>query len=84
MFCGLPILAEDFSELREIVTSSNCGVLVESSSPESIAEGALKILEDPEKMRLMGQNARKAVMEKYNLYIEIQDMLRMYEEIIHE
>ena len=81
MFCGIPILAEDFPELRKVVEEIDCGVLVNSSSPESIAEGAMKLLNDPERAKQMGQNGRKAVLEKYNFQHEMDAMIDMFSKL---
>ena len=66
MYCGIPVLAEDFPELRSIVEETQCGILVSSDKPHSIAAAAKKLLGDPDLAKQMGLNGRKAVMEKYN------------------
>ncbi|MDP8286640.1 MAG: glycosyltransferase, partial [Candidatus Electryonea clarkiae] len=84
MFCGLPILVDDFPELRKIVTETNCGIIVDSSSPRSIADGALQLLEDPERAMIMGCNGREAILNKYNFKSELCGMIRMYHKIVQE
>lgn len=78
MYCGLPIIASDFPELRAIVEDSNCGILVDSENPEDIAKGISFLLNNPEKSKEMGENGRKAVEEKYGYHNDLKLLVNFY------
>jgi len=66
MLCGLPVVASDFPEIRNVVGEAGCGVLVDPTDPDAIAEAIIYLLEHPEEARRMGETGRKAVLERYN------------------
>lgn len=78
MLHKLPIIASDFPLWREIVLENNCGILVNPESPEEIVEAIDWIFDNPEEARLMGENGRKAVLEKYNWAKEEEKLLNLY------
>ncbi len=66
MLCSLPVVASDFPEIRKVIAGAECGVLVDPTDPDAIAEAIVYLLEHPEEARKMGENGRRAVLEKYN------------------
>jgi glycosyltransferase involved in cell wall biosynthesis len=66
MLCGLPVVASDFPEIRKVVGEAGCGVLVDPTDPDAIAEAIIYLLEHPDEARKMGENGRRAVEERYN------------------
>lgn len=81
MACGLPILAENFPELKRIVNNANCGLLVDSSKPDEIANAAIKLLSDQEKSLVMGSNGREATRTQYNFEVEIKKLQNFYHQL---
>jgi len=80
MYCGLPILAEDFVEERRIIEETRCGILVDSSSPASIADAVIRLLRDYKTAKEMGQNGREAVLKKYNFESHLPKIIHFYGE----
>ena len=66
MLCGLPVVASDFPEIRNVVGETGCGMLVDPTDPAAIAEAIVSLMEHPEEARRMGENGRRAVLERYN------------------
>ena len=82
MAAGLPVIASNFPLLREIVEGNNCGLCVNPLKPKQIA-GALKyFIERPEESKKMGENGRKAVLEKYNWENENKKLSKLYHDIL--
>ncbi len=81
MFCGLPVLAEDFPELRRVIAETGCGVVVDSSSPRSIATGAVRLLADPEEACEMGRRGRHAVLGQFSFPNEVRRMVELFESL---
>ncbi len=80
MMHGLPVIASDFPLWKEIVEGNNCGILVDPKSPKEIASAIDWILGHPEEARKMGENGRKAVLEKYNWANEEEKLLKLYDQ----
>ncbi|NLA38665.1 MAG: glycosyltransferase family 4 protein [Methanomicrobiales archaeon] len=81
MLCGLPVVASDFPEIRKVVTDAGCGVLVDPTNPDAIAEAIVCLMEHPEKARRMGESGRRAVLERYNWGEMEERLLAVYREI---
>jgi len=84
MVVGLPVIASDFPLYREVVEASRCGMLVDPSKPEQIAEAMAYLIEHPEQALEMGENGRRAVIETYNWEAESEKLLRIYDTILDD
>jgi glycosyltransferase involved in cell wall biosynthesis len=76
---GIPIVATDFPLLREIVEGSGCGVVIESGTPEAIAEALERVFRDPNAARRMGEAGREAVRKEYNWEQELNRLIELYD-----
>lgn len=63
--CGLPVIASPVSVIPHLV-GQGCGLLLEDTSPNAVADAVIKMAADPSAMRTMGKNARQ-VAEGYTL-----------------
>jgi glycosyltransferase involved in cell wall biosynthesis len=79
---GLPVIAVDIPETRRIVIESECGIIVKERSVDALLEALSILIENPELKRQMGENARRAVHEKYNWDIMEKKLLRIYDELV--
>lgn len=78
MMAGLPVIASDFPEMARIINEHNCGILVDSSSSQTIAKGIKELIRSPEEMRRMGIRGRKASLEQYNWPVEAKKLVDLY------
>jgi len=78
--------ASGVSGLREIVmkpeTEKPTGVHVNARDPNDIAWGVNLALEDPERLREWGRNARERVLEMFTWRKAAENTLKIYEEVI--
>lgn len=82
MAAGLPIIASNFPLWKEIVEGNNCGICVNPLDPKEIADAIEYIMAHPKEAEQMGQNGKKAVLEKYNWGVEEKKLFEVYEELI--
>lgn len=82
MSCGLPVLASDFPVYRKFVESAGCGFLVDPTDPASIAEKILWLIRNPQQAKQMGENGRRAVVDRYNWEREARSLVATYEELL--
>ncbi len=81
MSAGLPVISSDFSLWKEIIEGNDCGLCVNPLDPQAIAKAIDFLVLNQERARQMGENGRKAVIEKYNWAIEEKKLLKLYESL---
>ncbi len=81
MSSGLPVIASNFPLWKEIVESNNCGICVDPLKPDEISKAIEYLINNIDIARKMGENGRKAVIEKYNWEIEKIKLLQIYNKI---
>lgn len=78
MSAGLPIITSNFPLWKEIVEGNNCGICVNPLEPKEIAQAIEYIITHPKEAEQMGQNGKKAVLEKYNWGVEEKKLFEIY------
>lgn len=82
MAAGLPVISSDIKLWKEIIDEAECGICVNPLEPKEIAEAIEYIMTHPNEAEQMGQNGKKAVLEKYNWQVEEKKLFEVYEELI--
>ncbi|HBO45276.1 MAG TPA: glycosyl transferase [Planctomycetaceae bacterium] len=83
MLVSLPVIASNFPLYREVVEPYRCGLIVDPSKPEEIARAMAYLIEHPQEARQMGENGRRAVLEKYNWEKESERLLAIYDAVLN-
>lgn len=81
MAAGLPVIASNFPLYQKIIDDSNCGLSVDPTKPQEIANAIEWIFENPEEAKKMGARGQKAIQEKYNWGIEEKELLDFYSKL---
>lgn len=84
MAAGLPVIASDFPLWRQIVNGAACGLLVDPSKPQAIADAMRWILDHPAEAEAMGQRGRKAVEDAYNWECESEKLIELYRKLLQQ
>lgn len=79
MMCGIPIIT---NIAHEIVNETGCGIIVEYDNVKQIKDTILRLRDDPNLRKRLGDNGRKAFLEKYNWDIMGQRLYKIYEHLI--
>lgn len=66
MEAGLPLICSDVPVYRKIWEDYKFGMLVDPKNPDQIAEAINYLVQNKEEAYKMGQEGRRAVIEKYN------------------
>lgn len=82
MSAGIPVIASNFPLWREIVEGNDCGLCVDPMDPAEIASAIEFLINNPRRARDMGENGRKAVMDRYNWSVEERKLLDLYLRLI--
>lgn len=81
MAAGIPVIASHFPLWRDIIEGNACGVCVDPGDPVAIAAAIDHFVLHPELARRMGENGRRAVLEKYNWTVESRKLVAFYEHL---
>jgi glycosyltransferase involved in cell wall biosynthesis len=84
MAAGLPVVASRFPLWKKVIEGSNCGLTVDPLNPREVARAVEYLIGHPDKARHMGENGKKAVLEKYNWEKESQKLLALYADLLEE
>jgi len=78
MSAGLPVIASRLPMLQQVIEETKAGICVDPHNPQEIALAVQWLLDHPEEAERMGQNGRRAVMEKYSWEQESKQLLQLY------
>lgn len=73
MICGLPVVAYDVGNTREVVSDGETGYVVADGDIGAVATAIAKLLEDAEERGRMSQKARAVAREKFTGWDERTD-----------
>jgi len=82
MAAGIPVIASNFPFWSEIVEGNDCGLCVDPLDPKAIAAAMDFMINNPKRARQMGENGKRAVLEKYNWGVEEAKLLAFYQTIL--
>lgn len=82
MSARIPVIASDFPLWREIVEGNHCGLCVDPLNSGAIAGAIDYLVSHPDEAREMGENGRRAVLERYNWSFEERRLLSFYERVL--
>lgn len=81
MAAGIPPIASNFPLWRDIIESHDCGLCVDPLDPAAIARAIDYLVTHPDEAQRMGNNGRRAVLEKYNWSVEEAKLLCFYNRV---
>ncbi|MCK4575090.1 glycosyltransferase family 4 protein, partial [candidate division WOR-3 bacterium] len=64
-FFGKPVIGGRSGGVSDAIIDGVTGLLVDPESPEEIANGIIKLFENPELARKLGEQGRKRVLEEF-------------------
>ncbi len=82
MSATLPLITSNFPFWKEIVEGNKCGICVNPLNPHEIAQAINFIISNPKVAQEMGENGRRAVLQKYNWGVEEEKLYNLYKELM--
>ena len=80
MSCEIPIVSSFVPPVQEVIDDNINGLLADFRSSDDIANKIEILLDNKEKARLLGRQARQTILQKYNL----MDCLHIYDDLINK
>lgn len=78
MAAGLPVIASNIPLWQGIIDDAKCGICVDPMDSKAIAQAIEYIMTHLVEAKIMGENGKKAVIEKYNWSIEEEKLFSVY------
>ena len=82
MMMELPFIISDFSYNRMIIDKYKCGLAVDPTNVNAIAEAIRYIINNPEIADEMGKNGKKLITESLNWREEEKKLYKFYDSIM--
>jgi glycosyltransferase involved in cell wall biosynthesis len=82
MAAGRPVVATDVGGAKEAIVEGETGYTVPSGNDELMAERIISLLCDPAKARLMGEQGRRVVEEKFSSEALLLNTEALYERLL--
>ena len=80
---GVPCVAYDVGGLRDSIKDIETGLLVESGNKDALAEAIIRVLQDNEMRRQLGENALKYSKE-FNWAKTANEFMKVLEQVTNE
>jgi glycosyltransferase involved in cell wall biosynthesis len=78
MAMGLPVVATSHSGIPEVVVSGVNGLLVPPADETALADALAELLDHPAQRRLFGQNARRTVIDRFDVASNACKLLKQF------
>ena len=78
MQAGLPVVASDFPQVREVVVASGAGITVDVRNVRALTDAIRVYVDDPERRAADGARGREAVEDRYNWSTSAAALLEVY------
>ncbi len=78
---GVPVIASNFGGIPELVKDNYNGFLFEPGSVENLKELLEKIIEEPQNLKTLGQNAKESIRQ-FEMSGYINKLIKAYQEVL--
>lgn len=78
MACGIPVVCSDFPLWQQIVGDAECGIVVDPKDVVAVAAAIEQLGKDPDEAARLGENGRRAVLERFNWEAEFCKLDALY------
>jgi glycosyltransferase involved in cell wall biosynthesis len=79
MMCGVPLIT---NVATEIVNETQCGIVVDYNNIDQIKQVIINLRDDPKLRKRLGDNGRRAFLQKYNWNAMEEKLYKVYEDIL--
>jgi len=84
MFVGIPSIVNFTGPTIDMIKEDNSGVFADGTKPQELAEQVIMFVDNPAKAKQMGENGRKAALQKYDRKIIAAQLMEIFQEAIRK
>jgi len=77
---SLPVIT---NQQVEIINECGCGIIVDYNNISQIKSAVIKLRDDKEFRKILGENGRKAFEQKYNWEVVEKELFKIYENLFY-
>jgi glycosyltransferase involved in cell wall biosynthesis len=81
MASGIPVIQPALGAFPEILMKTGGGIIYQNNTPEALAEAFKQLLDHPEELRKLSEDARKGAEHHLNIHELAARLIRVYEEV---
>jgi glycosyltransferase involved in cell wall biosynthesis len=81
MMFGIPVIS---NVAQELIKEVDCGIVVKYDNADQIRETIIRLRDNPEFRKRLGDNGRKAFLEKYNWNRMEQKLYEIYDSLLNK
>ena len=81
MAAGLPVIASDFQTRVKVIDAERCGLTVDPTSPDAIAEGLRATFANSAEAEEQGRRGAAAVDNYYNWSTQMENLIGLYRRV---
>ena len=82
MLCAKPVITFSGTSLSEIIFAPNGGISVPMGDSDALAKEIIKMIENPQYRKRLGENARQIASQHYDENIYIKRIIELYSNVI--
>ena len=82
--CGVPIITTNHPGCRDAIINEVTGILVPIKDHKALSTAILRLIENPQMSKKMGESGRKLALEKYDIKKVVNKHISIYENLISE
>jgi len=82
MACGIPVVSSNFPLWSRLVGEADCGITVDPLDPDAPAAAVEQLLSDPDEAARLGENGRRAILDRFNWEHEFAKLAALYPRIL--
>lgn len=82
MACGIPVVASNFPLWSKLVGDADCGITVDPMDATAPTAAVRRLLDNPEDAARLGENGRRAILERFNWEHEFAKLAALYPRIV--
>ena len=81
---GVPVIATNVGGIPELIVDGETGYLISPKDPQAIADAVQYVMEHPDEVKTVVDNAKKLVREKFDYRENARQFVQLYREMLHE
>jgi len=82
MACGLSVIGSDVGGIKSLIQNGYNGLLVKPADSRDLAVAILELLQNPERARILGNNARVFIAKNFSLEKMISETEEVYKKCV--
>jgi glycosyltransferase involved in cell wall biosynthesis len=83
MACGVAVVAADLGQIREVLASSEGGLLYPAGDLDALVRACQELLSDPKRRLLLGRQAARIIQDRFTWDCNARRALEIAEGLIH-